>query len=986
MHRPVITCLLLLLLAGSTSLGQGIVDGFAADVPVRDTSRSISLPSASDEIAGARGFVTTTSDGRFAFEDGAPARFVGVTLEWSACMPDSAQAITMAARMAKLGINLVRMRYFENAYAWGSWASVLDPRTGYQSLDSANMRRFDWLVYQLREHGIYTYLTLQSARAPVAADGYGELADSSLWLGVGLYHLYPQGHTALRKHARLLLDHVNPFTGRAYRDEPAIAMIELLGTGSLTMHYKVGYTHHVNGGNSFSFDHSRRLDTMFATYLGNRYGDRAGLEAAWRVTPPAGGFPNLVSEGSFEGAFDQHWTAVGYDGTSVTPILTQNDSVPDGQYAMTLRVRGARGVTTTAYLTQSVPLEYNTLYRLSFRAKASNPEGRSVYLVGVESVEGTYAGLSTFVDVTSSWKQHEVLFVSPAVQKAPVSIYMFFGDVDGDLSIDAVELKAVQPVGLQPQEALANATVARIPYGHESSLLVASKRIEDQAEFYMSIDRELLGGLRRFIRDTVRARQPITGASHNWATNLMEASVERTMDFTTANAAWDYVEGLPQGLRVRNTSPLRAGYAGVIYDNTGVAHDRQPFVAAIAHPFPNRYLAESMLLLPAYAMHQQWDAVIFDTWTDDRSFDTLASITPSKFNELAKNPVANALLPAVSQMFRRAMLSEAETTIRLQHTRRQIQQIPRFAWSLNRHALPTHIPLWSMAVSRIVHDSLDATEFSQANDISFPPALDDEAMSDTREIRWEFAQGVLSINTPRVQAATGHLGRSGGVSLDKLDIEVLSNNETATVAWVAIDSTRTLDAVGRSLLVVTSRTEPTAMAWVDTNIVTSWGRAPMLVDPVRVRLRFDVESPATRLAVMVMDSAGHAVGTPLPVSPDGSVLIDQRVTRSQWYEVVVDPSSGVGDDGDARGAALLAHASASGHSVVLQIAVTRPVSDARVELFDALGRRAAMLIVGDLIAGSTRRTIDARGLASGTYTAVLRAGDESATTRIAIVR
>jgi hypothetical protein len=190
MRRSFLIVLLAACFVAVPSLAQGIVGGIPANVPLFDSARQVTLPSIDRAPAGSRGFVRTTSDGRFVFEDGSPARFVGVTLEWSACLPDSAQAIVMAARLAKLGVNLVRLRYFENSYWWGGSLSILDVAAGARTLNPETMRRFDWFVHQLRLHGIHSYLTLQSARAPVAADGFGELADSTLWLGAGLYHLY----------------------------------------------------------------------------------------------------------------------------------------------------------------------------------------------------------------------------------------------------------------------------------------------------------------------------------------------------------------------------------------------------------------------------------------------------------------------------------------------------------------------------------------------------------------------------------------------------------------------------------------------------------------------------------------------------------------------------------------------------------------------------------------------------------------------------
>lgn len=976
--------LLALVLAATAAHAQSIVDGFPAIVPLDDSTSAPIHRWIAPAPAGANGFVRSSPDGRFVFGDGSAARFVGVTLEWSACIPDSAQAMRIAARLAKLGVNLVRMRYFENSYRWGQASSILDVSAGARTLHPEQMRRFDWLIHQLRIHGIYTYLALQSARVPLATDGYGALADSALWLAGGLHHLYPQGRATLKHHARLILDHVNPFTGRAYRDEPAIAMLEIMDRGSIVSLWKQAQTDYVPGGYTLSHAHSRRLDTLYADFLRTKYGARQSLDAAWRMAPPPGGFPSVIEEGSFEGEFDRYWTTASYDGPTVTPILTQNDSVPDGRYAMTLRVRNAGGEINRAYMMQLVPLEYNALYRLSFRAKAGNAAGRNVYVVAVESSEdGTYAGLSATIPVTSAWASHEAVFFTPAKLNAPVALYFFFGDVDGDLSIDDVELRMVEPAGLQPDEKLDEATVARIPWGSGANRLVASQRVEDQAEFMMGLDRELFTDLGRYVRDTVGARQIVTGAGHTWASHMMEGSVQRAMDFTTVNAGWDWTEAITGGTRIRNYSPLRQGYAGFIHEMSGLAHDRQPFVATLSLPYPNRYIAESMLLLPAYAMLQQWDAIIFDVWADDASFDTSDVISSGEANEMAKNPVVNALLPAVATMFRDSMVAPAETTIRLQHSREQIAQIPRFGWGQGRHAIPGGVPGWAMAIDRIVHDSLEASDFTQSSDISFPTGIDREVTSDTRELRWEYNEGVFTINTDRVQAATGHLARSSGARMDNLEIEVLSDNETATVVWYETGEAPTLtDPSARGLLVIASHTEATGMTWADSSTITGWGTGPMLVEPVRVRLRL-IEADDVLFEITPLDSTGAIVGRSFVRGRE--VVIDQREEPWQWFQVTISYLTSAGESSTAASSMRAIHSS-DGERVTLEIRRADATGGATIDLYDAVGRRCASIDAGRLEAGTSRRALDVRSLASGSYTAVLRDGGGTLTARFSIVR
>src|SRR5205807_9235516 len=102
------------------------------------------------------------------------------------------------------------------------------------------------------------------------------------------------------------------------------------------------------------------------------------------------------------------------------------------------------------------------------------------------------------------------------------------------------------------------------------------------------------------------------------------------------------------------------------------------------------------------------------------------------------------------------------------HSAQQMKLVPRLESQWGRYAIPGGMPGFAMASDRIAIDSLDAEYITQRNDISFPPTADGQVRSDTREIFWEYADGVLSLNAPYVQGASGFLARSAGASLDFL--------------------------------------------------------------------------------------------------------------------------------------------------------------------------------------------------------------------------
>lgn len=964
-----------------TAQGIGIEGGFPFTVDPMDTASSPYLPNAYTGPAGSHGFVGSDAEGNFRFADGTPVRFAGVTIAGTACFPDSISAIATARRLRKLGVNLVRFQYMDFSYDWAATVSILDMATGFRSIQPEQARKFDWFVYQLKQNGIYSALTLMSARAPRVEDGISPAAlDSIPWLAQGFNFLYPQARAAHKTVARALLDHVNSYTGTAYKDEPAIASMELLHRQSMLTF------HHASqdfAGILFSGQMSRRVDTLYNNWLRNRYGSTTALLDAWDTPVPSGGYPNRVREGSFEGAFEAEWTITGNNGVSVTPILAGQD-VPDGEYALQLRVRNTTGDLYSAVLWQTVNVEFNKFYRLTFKAKASNPEGRSL-AVGIFAGDGgLFPGLYQTVEVSSNWEEDTLTILVPVANTVPQYLYIWCGEKDGELSIDDIRLQEVSPFGLLPDENLENVSVRRNGWG--ANQILAPQRFIDQMDFYSSLDRDYFGDLYRYVRDTVGAQQLISGSELNWASTPLDAAVQKEFDLTQSIQGWDWIGATGNSWGLNNYSPLRISWAGPTYNFAALANKGQPYIASFSSPFPNRYQAESTLQIPAYALLQDWDGFIWDHYDDDLADNRSDYIDSADWNGMRNNPVVSALMPSISQMLRNSLVAPARTTIRLQHTHDQLMLQARLenAWGL--YSIPGTMNGFGAAISRIVLDSVNATEFTQANDFVFEGQVEGEVTSDTREIRWEYARGLLTLDANAVQGVSGVLNRPGGLSLKKMDVNAFTLNETATLLWVPLDPAQELDEPeSRSLLTLVTRSEPTGWVWTDTTIASRWGAGPMLMEPARVQIDFKVGTDVGNVIVQPLDQTGMPTGERLAVTKAGNdfrVTINQNETKAVWYSVEMVPAGmSAGEEpiaGETFSVRAIPTVITDKGTIFLQLPTQQEL---QIELHDALGRLVRTLYSGTVEPGEQRIDFNAEGLPAGTYFVKAQIGGEKITTQ-----
>jgi len=183
-----------------------------------------------DAPAGKYGWLRN-KDGHFEFEGrpGVRQRFYGVNLCFDANFPDRAFADELAARLARLGYNAVRIHHYE------SDAGAVKGSADGVSLNAERMEKLDYFLARLYEKGLYVTTDLFTIR-PVAWRTLGIDRPGNVPTQVykNLLPVLPAAYENWCAFARNLLLHVNPHTGRAYKDEPALPLVSLVNEGHLT--------------------------------------------------------------------------------------------------------------------------------------------------------------------------------------------------------------------------------------------------------------------------------------------------------------------------------------------------------------------------------------------------------------------------------------------------------------------------------------------------------------------------------------------------------------------------------------------------------------------------------------------------------------------------------------------------------------------------------------------------------------------------------
>lgn len=188
---------------------------------------AIDLSGFLDAPAGKQGFIKVQGQ-HLVRPDGKRFRIWGVNICGPDCFPEKEQAKRLAADLARLGINCVRFHHMDAT--WGR--NPFDPKfNDTRHLDPESMDRLDFLVHELKNRGIYSNINLNVSRHFKEGDGVRDY--KVLGYGKSATYFNPRLIELQQEYARQILTHRNSYTGNEYRNEPAVAVVEMVNENSV---------------------------------------------------------------------------------------------------------------------------------------------------------------------------------------------------------------------------------------------------------------------------------------------------------------------------------------------------------------------------------------------------------------------------------------------------------------------------------------------------------------------------------------------------------------------------------------------------------------------------------------------------------------------------------------------------------------------------------------------------------------------------------
>ncbi|MDY0164991.1 MAG: cellulase family glycosylhydrolase [Thermoguttaceae bacterium] len=865
-----IGCIVLLGLFGwSTSRADEFAPLFPFLISYDAPDNASSMAHLVDAPAGKHGFVRV-EDGRFV-DDRGPVRLHATNLTGPANFPTHEAADKLASRLARFGINCVRLHYMDEAYGNFMTPNRLgiiadDPGT-QRNLDPGQLDRLDYLIAALKKRGIYVNINLHVARHWDERDGF---VRGGPWADKGVDNFEPRMIELQKEYARKLLTRVSPYTKVAYTDDPCVAMIEINNENALFSQYHRGGIDHLPA------PYAAELQRQWNAWLAKRYPTTEAVREAWQwVATPLCDEQN--PEGSFDGpvTFDKERWILACGSAKATA------NVVDGALQVEVTQDGHEYFPK---LFRALTVKEGQPYTLSFRVRRLKGEGPVTLGLAVADTDGGWRplGLHRTLAVGNAWQKIVVPFVAGAdSDRAQFQLTRF---KVGTYEIDDLSFQSGAETEFNADARLEDGSIP-IVRNHGYAPLKARR---DFYEFLVDTERDYWTGMRDYLKNELKARSIISGTQLGYSPPHVQAE----LDYIDSHAYWCHPSPVSPDWRIRNLSMVNS--LSCIQRLAGQrVHGMAYTVSEYNHPFPNQFGAEGQPMLRAYGRFQGWDGVFEYTYNHEPDFEPRRN---TYFFSIAARTDVLAHFPACAAIYLRGDVQEAKSTV------------------VGAMDYPTYFDrlVGSKAVGLSINNTgfdsrltlIHKTAVDLAGEHGTDPAAvrtipDDQKVivSDTGELTWNMEQpgaGYWTVDTPNTKLFTGFpKGRT--IALGDVTLAIgRTRLDWATVSLVSRNAT----GFGQSnrpasiLLAATglAENEGSVIEQVSGNEIRfqdSWGDGTVCVEGIPLVVTLPTQPE--RVRCFALDQRGDRKGE-VPVEravQGGSKIAIGPEYATVWYEIEV---------------------------------------------------------------------------------------------------
>lgn len=590
--------------------------------------------------AGKHGF-TKAENGDFYFQDGSRAKFYGINLCFGANFPNKKEAQIMAERLAFFGFNAVRLHHMDCHFEPSGIFEDICPAYKNKKLKKTTklspkqLQKLDYLIYQLKQKGIYIDINLLVARHFTEADGVKEA--EKLEMAAKPASMFDPTLVALQKeYARQLLTHENKFTKLKYADDPAVGLIEITNENSVIAAWYDGKLPNLPGY------YLKELKSAWNTWLKHKYETIANLKTTWLKNQPQeikDPKELLNSPGNVKSWIkEEHGRARLSAKNENQQIILDITSLGQNNWSL-------------QYKQNEIYLNKDTVYTVTFKAKAD--KNRDIH-VSVMQDKRPWAnlGLNQTVKIDKNLTPYKLCF--SANEEYPNARLTFeVAQEKGTITLEGISLK----------EASSAFDEKTLPEDFAFDILSYAQRYfypkqaaDDMVDFLTSLEKSYFKEIVDFLKNEIGVKVPITGIGGYGRSEDLIA--QQPCDFIDAHSYWDHPKFPNKSwdiddFRIDNKSMIEDEKLGILnsLSNRAPFKNLKPYtVTEWNHCYPNQYAYETPTLLAAEANKAGWDGLFLFAYSHGWDYQPHYNDIHSYFDAIA-NPQKLILCAISSYIF-----------------------------------------------------------------------------------------------------------------------------------------------------------------------------------------------------------------------------------------------------------------------------------------------------------------------------------------------
>jgi hypothetical protein len=859
---------------------------FPFSLPGDDVTEGITDLSFLNETPAAD--LVTVRDGHF-YAGGKRIRFWGVCIIGAACFPSHEEAPLMARRLASRGLNQVRIHLIDGQY---SPQGLFDPdHKGQLRILSAQLDKLDFFIAQLKKCGIYVEL-------PVHGYHWRNITGATDYPGVDLQRFAPFGSgiplwnerfiETEKRFAREFFGHVNPYTGKAYTEEPAVSSLEIVNENGLICAWRGGHFR-----KAWPAAMIADLQTHWNQWLRTRYATTERVRTAWASGEIRADAREMLQNGDFAGGL------TAWPRQCVNPSTAAAEVAPAGGPGRRpcVLLNSARQPEKLAFVNlyqTGLAVDKDCRYKLSFLAKADAAVKINV-IVSMNHAPWSSLGLARGVEVGSEWREVTLFFVGAQDERAaklmispPVGMSRIF--------LAGFSLQKADVIGLPRGESLDTGNVS-MPLTPEDCVNRTRHVAADFVDFLYDLEGRYFDTMRNFLKNELGCKHPVKGTQVDQYSSYFSQS---RYDFLDSHGYWQHPQFPrkpwdPKDWTVGNSPMVNRGGETVVELALRRVKGKPYNISEYCHPAPSTYCAEQVPTIAAFGALQDWDGIAFHCWLEiaydwrHREVRKVPSDRLDNWFNMVRHPVKLVTMPFGALAFRRgdvaAAREETAVGVTLDEEKRWLSENSGKTWRAFDVAAGKGAT-WRDAFTHRMCLELGSTKVP-----IFSASELQHAQSDTGQMNYDLsdaAGGALVINAPRAKAVIG-FGAGKTFALGDVIIKPGSTIQRgfSVITASAVRGVGFTSPGSHILVTATGYVENQGMGWnaEKTSVGNQWGEGPVLCEGIP----FEVLLKTKHATAWSLDSRGRRLA---PVDGDvgeeGVKFTFGPVYKTLWYEIGVE--------------------------------------------------------------------------------------------------